>query len=535
MSALIMAITATRERISAASACAGGVRRASRSPLDMRCFRQAILSALLGFVLPAYAEQWHFEPSLRADETLTNNVNLQPSDVRRGDLVTTLTPSVRISETGAHTNLSGFISLPVLLYARTGAENDRVDPFVYLFGNWEMVDRLLFIDGAVSVTQQYLSPFGARPQDLTSATENRFTNETYRISPYIKGASGGDYSYELRDNNIWSRGDSSIVNGAYTNELIGTFQRDPRPLGWAADIDRSVTKFQDQSNQSLALARVRGLYQVDPQTRATVTGGYENNDLLLGSKSNAIYGLGIHWRPTELSNVDILWEHRFFGASYDVAFENRTPLSVWSLKASRNITTYPQQLAALPAGGDVAGILNQLFLTRVPDPAARQTLINQYIADRGLPQFLNGPVNLYTQQVTLQESLIASAGLLGTRNSVFLTAYRLRQAPITGSGNTVPDPLASLTDNTQYGTSVVWTHALTPLMTLTGAIDLLRTVDNTQTGGSTRQGAVHATVTSRVAPFTDVYGGIRYQALRSTLTTDYNEVAVFVGVGHVFH
>jgi len=535
MSALIMAITATRERISAGSACAGGARRAWTSPLGTRFFRPAVFfSALIGFVQPACAEQWHFEPSLRIDETLTNNVNLEPHDVRRGDLVTGLTPSLRIVETGAHTSLSGFISLPALLYARTGSENDRVDPYVNLLGKWEMVDRLLFVEGSVYVTQQYLSPFGARPQDLTTATENRFTNQTYRISPYIKGDTS-DYSYELRDNNIWTKGDANVVNGAYTNELIGTFQRDPRPLGWAVDIDRSVTKFQDQSEQSLALGRVRGLYQFDPQARMSVTAGYEHNDLLLESKSNPIYGLGVRWRPTELSNVDVSWEHRFFGASYDVAFENRTPLSVWNLRASRNVTTYPQQLATLPAGGDVAGILNQLFLSRVPDPAARQTLINQYIADRGLPQFLNGPVNLYTQQVTLQESFIATMGLLGARNSVFLTAYRLRQAPITGSGNTVPDPLAGLTDNTQYGTSVVWTHALTPVMTLTGAVDLLRTVDNTETGGSTRQGGIRAEITTRIAPYTDVYGGIRYQVLRSTLTTDYDELAVFVGVGHVFH
>src|SRR5256885_8084943 len=35
-------------------------------------------------------------------------------------------------------------------------------------------------------------------------------------------------------------------------------------------------------------------------------------------------------------------EHRFFGPSYNVAVENRTPLSVWSLTASRTITTYPR-------------------------------------------------------------------------------------------------------------------------------------------------------------------------------------------------
>lgn len=451
---------------------------------------------------------------------------------RRSDWVTRLTPSLRIIEKSAHTNLLGYVSFPTFLYARTGSENDRVDPQASLLGTWEMMERFLFLEGSVSVTQQYLSPFGPRPQDLTTATQNRFTNETYRVTPYIKGA-GSDYSYELRDHNIWSNGDSSVVNGAYTNEVVGTFERDPRPFGWAVDIDRSKTKFKDQSPQLLELARARGLYDFDPQVRIWLSAGYEHNDLLLETKSGPIYGIGARWRPTERSNLDASWEHRFFGSSYNFALENRTPLSVWSITAYRNITTYPQQLATLQSG-DVAGALNQLFLSRVPDPAARQALINQFILDRGLPPFLSGPVNLYTQQVTLQESFLATAGILGARNSVFLSAYRLRQQPISGSGNSVPDPLAGINDNTQYGTNVIFTHNLTPLVTFTGNLFALRTVDNTESGGRTRQGGITASITSRVAPYTDVYGGIRYQVEHSTVTNDYNEMAVFVGVTHEF-
>src|SRR5205814_8058265 len=279
--------------------------------------------------------------------------------------------------------------------------------------------------------------------------------------------------YVLRDNNIWTKGNASVVANAYTNDLFGTFQRDPRPLGWAVDVDRTATTFQDQSQQLLELARVRGLYRVDAQVELSASGGFEHNDLLLESKDDVIYGVGIKWRPTERANVEASWEHRFFGASYNVVVENRTPLSVWSLIASRNITTYPQQLAALPGGIGVANALDQLFLSRVPDQTARQALINQLILDRGLPAFLSNGVNIYSQQVTLQESLVASAGLLGARNSVFFSVYRQRQQPITGSGN-VPPELLGFQNNTQYGANVVWSHTLTPLMTLTGTVDASR-------------------------------------------------------------
>ena len=60
-----------------------------------------------------------------------------------------------------------------------------------------------------------------------------------------------------------------------------------------------------------------------------------------------------------------------------------------TLRISRNITSYPQQLANLPAGGDVSALLNRLFLTTIPDPTQRQQAIDQFIRDRGLPAVLS--------------------------------------------------------------------------------------------------------------------------------------------------
>jgi uncharacterized protein (PEP-CTERM system associated) len=143
-------------------------------------------------------------------------------------------------------------------------------------------------------------------------------------------------------------------------------------------------------------------------------------------------------------------------------------------------------------------------------------------------------VTIYTQQITLQETLTATAGILGARNSVFFSAYRLRQEPITGSGAVLPDLLGSLNNNTQTGANVVWTHTLTPLVTFTGSLEASRTVANDQPG-VTKLGAIRAGLTSPVSPMTSMYGGVRYQISRSTLSTDYEELALFVGLSHRFH
>src|SRR5262245_10542471 len=66
---------------------------------------------------PAAAQQrWEYTPSIGLEETLTNNVNLEPTDVRRGDLVTAITPSVSFAGATAHSTLTGRISVPILLY-----------------------------------------------------------------------------------------------------------------------------------------------------------------------------------------------------------------------------------------------------------------------------------------------------------------------------------------------------------------------------------------------------------------------------------
>ena len=486
------------------------------------------------FTTPSLGQTWRITPLFGVEETLTNNVQLEPNGVRRGDLVTQLTPGFRVLGTGARSRLEGTVELPTLLYARLGSENNRVEPQINLVGKWEAVERFFFVDASANVSQQYLTPLGTRSESLANETGNRFTSQAYSVSPNIRSGTG-DYSLTLRDNNIWSKGDNSAVAAAYTNELVGTLERRPTPVGWAVDVDRASTKFQDQSTQLIALVRARGLYQWDPQVRFSVAGGYEHNNLLVDTNNSIIYGGGVSWRPTERSLVDAYWEHRFFGGSYRLTIENRTPLSTWSVVASRNIATYPEQLAALPAGVTVSSELNSILQSRIPDAAQRQRFVDQLIASRGLPSVLTGPVNVYSDQVTLYESVIATAGLLGARNSLFFNAYRNRQQPISGTTSLPPD-LAALQNNTQYGANVVWSHNLTPLVTLNASIEASRTVDNAETG-ATRWGAVRAGIASPIGPFTRIYGNLRYQVQRSNVASasDYNEAALIVGITHEFH
>src|SRR4030095_1312892 len=126
-----------------------------------------------------------------------------------------------------------------------------------------------FIEGTANVSQQYFTPFGAQPVDLSNATNNRYTSQLYRISPFIKGDASDRISYELRNDNIWSRQNNaptsvdSLPNVAfnpsnsYTNQTIGRITREPVPLGWQLDYNRTDIRFTDQEPQLTGPESVR--------------------------------------------------------------------------------------------------------------------------------------------------------------------------------------------------------------------------------------------------------------------------------------
>jgi uncharacterized protein (PEP-CTERM system associated) len=493
------------------------------------------------------AETWRLVTSLGLLETLTDNVNLAPSGSARSDLVTQLTPTLSISELGARTRLNGSLSLPVVLYARTGSENNnQVYAQAALNGSVEAVEKFFFIDGTVLVSQQYFSPLGAQPVGLANATQNRYTSESYSVSPYIKGRTAGDVEYLVRDDNTWTRASAAPVsgaNGAYTNHFFANASKPSPQIGWSLDYDRNSLYFESQPPLRTQLARARLLHNLDPQLQLSVSGGYEDNDLGLTQNRGAIYGVGGRWHPTDRTDVDATWEHRFFGASYLFNFAHRTPLTVWNLNASRNITSYPQQVAALPTGFDVQSLLNQLFLSSIPDPAQRQAFVDQFILNHALPGVLSSPVNLFSVQITLVEQVTASVGLIGARNSIFFSVFHSRQQPVSTTDTELGILLAGQSNSIQNGGSVVWAHAINPIVTfsLTAAASRGESnVSQTAIGGagSSKQGSITANLTAPLSPNTSATAGLRYQVFRSdvssSLSSNYTEAAAFVGVTHTF-
>ena len=479
-----------------------------------------------------------FQPTIGVEETFTTNANFDRGSLEReADAVTIIRPGFVVNYESAHARLAGTVALPVFYYARTNNTNSRVLPEANVAGTLEAWERYLWVDAAINVSQQYLSPFGPRPTTAVSVSENRYTAQSYLVSPYTRGELPNGLTYELRDNNVWSvlSNTPAAVDNAYTNQLIGRLDRAPSPLGWGVDLLRSSVLFTGQDKFVTELIRARGVYKPDPQLELTVSGGYENNDYAFTKYKGPIYGIGARWRPGERTSLDARWEHRFFGSSYYVSFDHRTALTVWNVRVSRDATSFPEQIASLAAGTNVLSLLDSLFSLRVPDPALRQQLVDQFMRERGLPTFTSDPVRLYTQQISLVQSASATVGLIGVRNTLFVNAFYSKNESITAAGTVVPIPTSGLTNNTQTGGSIVWTHNLSPLLVLTTTLDYLHTQALPPQTVRTEQGAFTMVLSRPISPRTSVHAGARYQSLRSDIRADYEESAIFVGFDHRFN
>ena len=486
---------------------------------------------------------WRVTPSVSVRETYTNNANLAPSGQEQSSFVTSATAAVGVSGVGARAQLNGSAAVQGVLYAGDYSTNNSSNSFFVnanLLGRVEAVEKFFFIEGAVNVSQQYLNPFGPQPASNIGVTNNRYTAAGFRVSPYIRGVFAGGATYLLRYDAIWSNlGNNQALPGAtssYAQRWTGRIDSPIRTFGWSLDAAANNTKF---SNQSTAVTNeiVRGYlnYRPDPQLLLYGIGGYEWNNYYLTQSSDIVYGAGGEWRPTERTNVRGNWQHRFFGSEYLAAVTHRNPYTAFDVNASQNISTYPQQLFAAPAGGDVAALVNAALTTRIPDPVQRAEAVQTFLQTSGLPATLQSPLNYYIQQVFLYEQQTATFTLLGVRNSTAFTLYNRKQEVISGgTGAALPAPFGALNNNTQRGGAITFSHRLTPLTDMNATATRYQTIASAPFTGTSTTNSVLLSATRRLSPKTDGFTGVTYTNFNSNITTDYNAFTVFVGLGHRF-
>jgi uncharacterized protein (PEP-CTERM system associated) len=430
---------------------------------------------------PALADDWTFTPNVTVKETLTDNFDLAPDSRKQGDLVTEIIPGISINGTGKRVKLHLDYRMDNLIYARHSSQNNLQNT-LEANGTVEAVENFLFLDARASIEQEAISPFGPRPTDNTSVTNNRTESRTYQLSPYIRGQlpSSIDYLARYTYTDLRSSGDSNgdSRTGEATLHIGGATRQ--ANLGWAAEVESlRVDNTQTRDTQS---DRARGIlnYMVDPQFKLSGTAGYERNDYVtLEPTGEATYGAGFEWAPTPRTKVFGHWEHRFFGTGWDYGASHRTPFFAFSLKSTRDVNTDAQR-AAGTGPGSAYSLLFAALATRFPDPIDRAAEAQRLLTQGGIPADLGLPPDFLVGTVFVEQRTEASAAFLGVRNSITFVVYRSTRDALGVAAN--PGVPSNVQPNTnEWGASAGYSHRLTGFSTLTALGTWRRTTGESTT------------------------------------------------------
>ena len=491
---------------------------------------------------PGGGPRWALAPAIAVSETYSDNANLAPTNQQKSSFITSVTPSLGVIGNGRRVQLNGTVAVQALLY-RGEFEQTQIYPRANLLGSVEAIEKFFYVEGSANVYQTYLSAFGPQPVGNIGQTNNRYTQQTYRVSPYITGRAPGQTTYFLRNDNVWTTlgntpSGTPGLNGSYFDQWTGRIVGPVRTVSGTAEFFTTYTKFPNQPSIDTKLVRAILNYRPIPQElRLFADGGYEWNNYTFQQTQDAIYGAGFEWHPSLRTQLSGAAEHRFFGWSYLGTFNHRNPYSALTLSASRNVFTYPQQLLALPAGANVASLLDAVFTAKIPDPVERAAAVQEFMRQAGLPDTLQSSVTLYTQQAQLATQGTASFALIGLRSVLAFTTYYLKSQVVSGATGTPLPPVAGIinnNNNTQVGGAITYSYRLT-LTTSVGAtathfwsqaLPPLTTKSTTD--------VLQLFATTRFGTRTDGFAGASYSKFDSSAAASYNAATVVVGVAHRF-
>ena len=472
-------------------------------------------------------------PRIAVEGTWTDNVRLLSGADKSSDFVTTVTPGLRFTAEGDRLKADVDYSLTRLQYANEQSLN-RNQNALRALGSLEVAENFAFVDFSGNISQQTISAFG--PRSGSDVTDNRNRSETglYRVSPYVRGQFGDWAQYQLRYGRTASRTKSNVVAADYDLDDLSlrlASTNEQRVIGWSLDASRQKQDY--ASGRSYEADRVRAFLTrpYTPQLSFSVIPGWESNNYASQDKqSHATLGGQVQWALSDRTRLSALLEKRFFGRSYAVSFEHRTPRSAWRFSDSRDASSTPSQ-----AGSVSVGTLYDLyyfqFTSIEPDPARRAQLVNSFLLANGLDGRTSVDLGFLTSSVTLSRRRDASFTLIGLRDTLsFLLSQSETSRLLQVDTN---DDLSTSNFVRQHGLSIVYSRRLTPQSTL-NVLGSMSRASGQQSGlQSTDLRSLNISLSTKLGPHTTGTLGLRRTVSTGGLSS-YSESALRGGISLQF-
>lgn len=508
------------------------------SPFSLRALRMKattvpVAASLVLASAGAYAQQSGSDsvpkralsivPRVSITETLTDNVRLSSVD-QQAELITEISPGIRINVEGARLKSYFDYTLSKVLYAQNSSPN-RTQNALNTFGTLEAVDNFAFVDFSGAISQQAISAFGTQSSGNASINANQTEVSSYRLSPYLRGRLGSMASYDARYSRAVTH--SGAVAGSDVTTVDGVARVGGssafRNLGWSADVSRqridySAGRPTEADRWSLGLS-----YTVTPQLNVFANAGSEaNNYTSFDKQSYGTSGVGLNWSPSETTKLSASRDYRSFGDTHRLRVEHRTARTAWIFTDSKDVSATPSQ-TGIASLGAVYDLLYSQFASIEPDPVSRAQLVNAYLQANGISPNATVISSFLTSAVSLQRRQDLSFALLGVRDTVTFIATRSESSRLDTLSTGVDDlTMSSLVR--QRGFSVNYAHRLTPDYSL-GILASQQDTSGVSSLQDTTLRLFSVNVTGKVGRTAFASVGAR-RAISSGNTVSYTETAV---------
>jgi uncharacterized protein (PEP-CTERM system associated) len=183
------------------------------------------------------------------------------------------------------------------------------------------------------------------------------------------------------------------------------------------------------------------------------------------------------------------------------------------------------------------GTIYDLFFARLeadfPDPVVRDREVLLLLTRLGIPRDVALSAEFLSSRVLLNRSLNASVSVLGVRNTVTLLASQQDSRTVERQVFAFDD-FSSLSEIEQRSVSGSWTHQLSRLSSVTGALTHIRSIGTGVTSVESKQSAAHVFLTRKFGAKTSGTLGARYVRFEGEAGSDFREKAINASLSVTF-
>lgn len=418
------------------------------------------------------------EPSLGLALTATDNYRVS-AGTDRAELVTTISPGLRISSRSGRVQGSVDYALSGVVHARDSADN-RIQNRLAAAVRAEAVPGHLDIGLTGNISRQTVSAFQRQAADAALTDRNQTEVRSFTLQPVLSGELPGIAA--VRASASLTRQSSTEQVGAsgrgaaleLSSPSAGTV------LGWSIAASRQVSDFDGGRETTNDRVIASLLARPDTDWRLSLRAGRERTDIAsVEQRTYDNWGAGALWAPSPRTRVAADYDRRYYGNAWNVSAEHRMRRTVLRYTHSRSAS----DSVGLGAGASISAydLFYQLFASQEPDPIAREALVRAFLERNGIaPDLLLSGGGFLSSAVSVQQRQTFSIAVNGVRTSVVASVYDTRSE----RGDTVSGAADDLAAGAlrQQGLNLTLTHRLTPRdsLSLGGAVQRSRSLATDQ-------------------------------------------------------